>query len=688
MLIIILFILLLLILATMATLIIKRVVKDKKKQSIWTIVVDALLVIAVALVALYYITDGDLFTSGKSLQKEWIYEELPQKLWEDQTFTLADNEYHRIVSVLEDYGNNAIRQFQEEAEEEDLNDLFAASLFGLEDLVLLGSSSTDKKRKAQIERYKERYDEVTDNLRENMSSLLYLRNNTSQKDPSLSDAQLCKILLGTPTEIASSSPEEQEAIAKSIITNLFYGLEKPKVTSCDYNRSEKEWQVRLDNAPNQIVRFYKRDDGNWDIEWSGNKGYKPQPSSNPSNSQVESNTKPSRVEESNNASKAQEITKDAQKPSGKVSKDSEAEQLHSFFFNALCEPIKSLSDDEVLNKRLSKLLNKQQLKFIEDNISLCSPVYMKYDSEGNAVFSFYGTKNAKTTPETYTVNYTDVGGYYGWFDVITLIDGKRKQSKEPVKSVKNSDEIKPTVRIWNYEGTIGQKSEKKDISFTLYVDGCGENNEPVRGTYQLSDDPSTVAVWGYIKWLENATLFLSSPSKFNDFEFTLNPALKDFDVFSSTMDIANCLEGHCESLNADVRVYRKRTVGFNPAPIISKAYEGKLYNEKSSYPIEIHLAFDSEHAEHAEPVTGYYFYKNKGQENFIPLGGWHEHGNGTPSADFLSLSTISGNEDFDFEVIGDILEEETLDGKWTLYDEKTKATKRVLKIELKDITEN
>ena len=40
-------------------------------------------------------------------------------------------------------------------------------------------------------------------------------------------------------------------------------------------RKAKEWTVRMDNAPTQTVRFFKRDEGDTDVEWTGNDGYVP-----------------------------------------------------------------------------------------------------------------------------------------------------------------------------------------------------------------------------------------------------------------------------------------------------------------------------------------------------------------------------------------------------------------------------
>ena len=364
---------------------------------------------------------------------------------------------------------------------------------------------------------------------------------------------------------------------------------------------------------------------------------------------------------------------------GTSDKFAEAEQLHSFFFKSLCMPIPSLADNEILQKRLSKLLSKQQYQFIEENLSLCSPVYLKYDEAGNAIFSFFGTKNSSTIPETYTVNYTDVGGKYGWFDVITLIDGNRKQSKESVKKVTAAEEITPTIRVLQYEGTVSRKGQKKDIAFTFYVDGPGEQNEPIRGFYQESGNPSNVPVWGLFKMVGNSTMFLYSQGDYKDFDLSFNPSfVQENDIYSS-IDLALCLEGSCDEPKAVFKLYKIGNNSPIPDHIKYVAYEGKLYDEKSAYPIELHLATDLE----SEVVSGYYFYKSKGQENFIPLGGLVSHGNSYTPADYLDLETVSGNENFSFEVVGSWdWDVKSLSGDWTRYDDNTYNVNRELKIAL------
>ena len=67
-------------------------------------------------------------------------------------------------------------------------------------------------------------------------------------------------------------------------------------------------------------------------------------------------------------------------------------------------------------------------------------------------------------------------------------------------------------------------------------------------------------------------------------------------------------------------------------PVWVVAWEGRLYDEKSSYPIELHLTIDNNEAD-SEAVSGYYFYKKKGSANRIPLTGEVER-------PFSSMSTF------------------------------------------------
>lgn len=208
-------------------------------------------------------------------QRAWIYGSLPEKLWESECEKIVTDEYLRICDMLEDYADEAVDEYEDIETYDDLEEYLAtymvASLFGMEDLL----PDFGENQEARIEEYESHLEEVIDILMDNMLESLPLRNNPSRPETIYSDEALCEILLGTPAAIANPPADVQQNIARSIVTNLLVDRNRPSVTSCSYDRKKKVWNVRLDNAPNQTVSFFKRDDGDYDIEWTGTKGYIP-----------------------------------------------------------------------------------------------------------------------------------------------------------------------------------------------------------------------------------------------------------------------------------------------------------------------------------------------------------------------------------------------------------------------------
>ena len=178
-------------------LLITQLVKDKRKRKVGITVSDVLITVVSGILLYLYMAGGcALFSSGRAMEKDWIYGTLPEKLWNGQRTDLANAEWKRVSDLLQNYGNQAIRAFEDAGDEEDLNGLFAASLFGMEDFYLLGSSASEKKRKAQVNEFKKNYEAVLDNLHENMSA--FLQSGTpGSAGAGYTDAQLCKLLLGT-----------------------------------------------------------------------------------------------------------------------------------------------------------------------------------------------------------------------------------------------------------------------------------------------------------------------------------------------------------------------------------------------------------------------------------------------------------------------------------------------------------
>ena len=89
-------------------------------------------------------------------QKVWIYETLPEYVWIDKTYDALEQDADQRTDKYVAWANQAIEEYNDKGESDDLNALIAADLWGLSDLYLLGggSSSAEKKRAAVINKYK------------------------------------------------------------------------------------------------------------------------------------------------------------------------------------------------------------------------------------------------------------------------------------------------------------------------------------------------------------------------------------------------------------------------------------------------------------------------------------------------------------------------------------------------------
>ena len=96
------------------------------------------------------------------------------------------------------------------------------------------------------------------------------------------------------------------------------------------------------------------------------------------------------------------------------------------------------------------------------------------------------------------------------------------------------------------------------------------------------------------------------------------------------------------------------------------------------------LSIDSSDREN-EVISGFYYYKNKGKENFIPLIGSCSHGYSSGSVATLFLETMSSSENFEVQDVGSLWGKGRITGIWTLYDGWNQETvKNELKLELKN----
>lgn len=204
-------------------------------------------------------------------QKAYIYETIPAKLWESECDKIVSDEFLRIQNVLEDYADDAIDEYEDIETYDDLEEYLAtyvvASFFGMEDFL----PDFEEDRETKIMEYEIHSSLMSLKLLNNMGELIPPPENLSRPATTYSDEALCEILLGTPASIADPPEDVQQNIAWSIVANLLADKKKPSITSCSYDRKNKIWIIRMDNAPNQTVSFFKRDDGDYDFEWNGQK---------------------------------------------------------------------------------------------------------------------------------------------------------------------------------------------------------------------------------------------------------------------------------------------------------------------------------------------------------------------------------------------------------------------------------
>lgn len=208
--------------------------------------------------------------SLQKTQSEWITTFLPDQLWEDITFEAVNDEYDRITDVFVDMRDNAISAFNDKGDEDDLNTLRSAQFWGLEDLYELNGGNSDKvkQRNAIIERYDDNFSQVTETLGEAMGTYLSLRDSSLSSVRVPSDKELFTILYGTPERVSTIDERGIYQYARLITIREISELERPEVASCEYDKNRHLWVVRLDNAENQYVKFYERNNGGYDMEYS------------------------------------------------------------------------------------------------------------------------------------------------------------------------------------------------------------------------------------------------------------------------------------------------------------------------------------------------------------------------------------------------------------------------------------
>ena len=80
-------------------------------------------------------------------QKVWIYETLPEYVWIDKTYDALEQDADQRTDKYVAWANQAIEEYNDKGESDDLNALIAADLWGLSDLYLLGGGSSSAEKK-------------------------------------------------------------------------------------------------------------------------------------------------------------------------------------------------------------------------------------------------------------------------------------------------------------------------------------------------------------------------------------------------------------------------------------------------------------------------------------------------------------------------------------------------------------
>lgn len=183
-------------------------------------------------------------------QHEWIYEELPLKVWDEVCGAKLSAETTRLGNVIIGYSNENLNKI--DALIEDCYAFFGNSFI---------SAVVKHVRAKYLRHCKKVLDEFASAMEECItykdSSIVYVWDKTDQ--------EICDYLVPYPQ---NSKKTDVRYVAENVVKRLFKNLQRPVVSACEYDKEHKCWVVRFDNADTHYVRFLKRDDGGFDTEYS------------------------------------------------------------------------------------------------------------------------------------------------------------------------------------------------------------------------------------------------------------------------------------------------------------------------------------------------------------------------------------------------------------------------------------
>lgn len=209
-------------------------------------------------------------------QESWITNELEARVYSTKSAETVQTETQRVIDYCLERANNSLGKFSQNANENIRKTEARANLFGLNDLYrMMGTSAGEEERKnaqATMNRYKSKSENTIDRLREEIDKILLRENTGMMGQDSFSDEEIFYGLFGTPAKPAKPSDMEIQMYAETIAGFALLNMGKPTITNISYDKSKECWYVRMDNYDDQYVRFTKRNDGDYDINYGSTVG--------------------------------------------------------------------------------------------------------------------------------------------------------------------------------------------------------------------------------------------------------------------------------------------------------------------------------------------------------------------------------------------------------------------------------
>lgn len=250
-----------------ADLLIYSMAEEGSERVFWMVGTNVLFFIITAVIfsIIFFHVDN------KEAQEKWIAKELPLRIWDQQVEDMTDEKYRQVYYMLEKQSEEAAKKYSTGEKESSKEMHLIASLFGAGEIFSL-LDNTDSRIESQINSYDKHFSSVLNTLGQYMAHYANtLKDERLKKVPAYSNSDIFDLLIGPPGNMANPSYYTIEQISYSLVNNMLAGARKPSVASSEYNYLDKCWSVRMDNAPNEIVRFYRRSDGRFEVSWDGNK---------------------------------------------------------------------------------------------------------------------------------------------------------------------------------------------------------------------------------------------------------------------------------------------------------------------------------------------------------------------------------------------------------------------------------